>query len=70
MRKEDLSRMDGSRSANSPTGSTASANEVVPVETCGTCGHVGPSGNPHDCYWVSRERMGLVANRKIRPCSA
>jgi hypothetical protein len=27
------------------------------TETCGTCGHRGPAGNPHDCYWVFRERM-------------
>jgi len=26
------------------------------VETCGTCGHLGERGNPHDCYWVFVER--------------
>jgi hypothetical protein len=27
------------------------------TETCGTCGHKGFMANPHDCYWVFRERM-------------
>lgn len=27
------------------------------VETCAVCGHKGPRGNSHDCYWVLREKL-------------
>ncbi len=37
------------------------------AERCGTCGHVGPRGNPHDCYWVFVERGRAAAQASTTP---